>query len=71
VPAEVIETATQRVFGRNGVVFTQQIGHRAGFEPVAMQSPFAAGVKQTAGGECFENTQPLRTLTDLPADETL
>jgi hypothetical protein len=36
-----------------------------------MQSPFAAGVKQTAGGECFENTQPLRTLTDLPADETL
>ena len=48
VPVNPVQTFIEPVFGRHREIFLQQLIHRAGKKPLAVQMPFAARSDQLA-----------------------
>src|SRR6202171_1352642 len=57
-----IVTGIELVFFRKAEVRTQQVGHRAVAEPLAVQPPFAARSDQSIAGENLQDMIPPRSL---------
>ena len=58
VRVNAVQTFVEAVLGRHGEILVEQLIHRAGQKPVAVQMPFAAGRDELADGEQFEDFEP-------------
>lgn len=58
----MIQAAVEGVAVGDGKVLAEQIPHGAVVKPVAVQTPFAAGVDQTVGDQGLEHIQPAGAL---------
>ena len=58
VRVNAIQTFVETVLGRHGEVFVEQLVHRAGQKPAAVQMPLAARSDQLAHRQQFEHFEP-------------
>src|SRR5690606_15262401 len=62
VREHLVQTAIERVLACHRGVLAKKIGHRTAIEPLTMQSPLAAWIKQTVDRERLQHIEPLRAL---------